>query len=134
MPEDERPKTLALVQLDDPNTAQAADLFEERLGELGVETVYDETYAPDTSNFDTIANAIKQADPDLVINGAVGGDGSALVRSFQKVGFSPEMLLPAERADRPGVRRGSRRPATPRGSSPTSRAARRRPIRPTPSS
>ena len=39
---------LALVQMDDPNTTQAADLFEERLGELGVKTVYDETYAPDT--------------------------------------------------------------------------------------
>ena len=92
MPEDERPQTLALVQLDDPNTTQAADLFEERLGELGVETVYDETYAPDTSNFDTIANGIEQADPDLVINGSIAGDGISLVRSLQKVGFSPEML------------------------------------------
>jgi branched-chain amino acid transport system substrate-binding protein len=92
LPEDERPETLALVQLDDPNTAQAADLFGERLADLGVETVYDETYAPDTSNFDTIANAIEQADPDLVINGAIAGDGIALVRSLQKVGFSPEML------------------------------------------
>jgi branched-chain amino acid transport system substrate-binding protein len=92
LPEGERPETLALVQLDDPNTAQAADLFGERLAELGVETVYDETYAPDTSNFDTIANAIEQADPDLVINGAIAADGISLVRSFQKVGFSPEML------------------------------------------
>jgi len=92
MPEQDRPQTLALVQLDDPNTTQAADLFEERLGELGVETVYDETYAPDTSNFDTIANAIKQADPDLVINGSIAGDGISLIRSLQKIGFSPEML------------------------------------------
>jgi len=92
LPEDERPETLALVQLDDPNTAQAAELFEEQLADLGIETVYDETYAPDTSNFDTIANAIEQADPDLVINGAIATDGIALVRSFQKVGFSPEML------------------------------------------
>ena len=93
MPEAERPKTLALVQMDDPNTSQAADLFEEQLGALGVETVYDETYAPDQSNFDAIANSIKEADPDLVIHGAVGGDGSALVLAFQKVGFSPKMLL-----------------------------------------
>jgi branched-chain amino acid transport system substrate-binding protein len=92
MPEKDRPKSLALVQLDDPNTTQAADLFEERLGKLGVKTVYDETYAPDTSNFDTIANAIKQADPDLVINGSIAGDGISLIRSFQKIGFSPKML------------------------------------------
>jgi branched-chain amino acid transport system substrate-binding protein len=93
MPEAERPKTMALVQMDDPNTSQAADLFEEQLGALGVETVYDETYAPDQSNFDAIANSIKETDPDLVIHGAVGGDGSALVLAFQKVGFSPKMLL-----------------------------------------
>jgi branched-chain amino acid transport system substrate-binding protein len=93
MPEAERPKTLALVQMDDPNTSQAAELFKEQLGELGVETVYDETYAPDQSNFDAIANSIKEAAPDLVIHGAVGGDGPALVLAFQKVGFSPKMLL-----------------------------------------
>ena len=92
MPEAERPQTLALVQIDDPNTTQAADLFGEQLAELGVETVYDETYAPDTSNFDTIANAIKQVDPDLVINGAIATDGISLIRSMQRVGFSPPML------------------------------------------
>ena len=92
MPADKRPATMALVQADDPNTSQAADLFKQRLGDLGVETVYDETYAPDTSNFDTIANAIKQESPDLVISGAVGPDGTEVVRAFEKVGFSPTML------------------------------------------
>ncbi len=92
MPEDERPETLALAQIDDPNTTQAAALFEEQLGELGVETVYNETYAPDTTNFDSIANSIKQEDPDLVINGAIAVDGMSLIQSMQKVGFSPEML------------------------------------------
>ena len=92
MPEAERPATVALVQVDDPNTTQAAGIFEERLGELGIETVYNETYAPDTSNFDTIANAIKQAAPDLVISGALAIDGAALITSLQRVDFSPSML------------------------------------------
>ncbi|WP_405059432.1 amino acid ABC transporter substrate-binding protein [Kribbella sp. NBC_01505] len=92
LPADQRPKTLALVQLDDPNTTQAAKLFGERLGALGVKTVYNKTYAPDTSNFDTIANAIKQAKPDLVINGSIAGDGISLIRSFQKVSFSPKQF------------------------------------------
>ena len=92
LPEAERPKTLALSQMDDPNTSQAAELFKQRLGQLGVETVYDETYAPDTSNFDTIASGIKQANPDLVVSGAVGADGAAIVRSLQKIGFSPTMF------------------------------------------
>jgi branched-chain amino acid transport system substrate-binding protein len=102
MPAAERPKTLALVQLDDPNTTQAADLFGERLGKLGVKTVYDKTYAPDTSNFDTIANAIKQAKPDLVINGSIAGDGISLIRSFQKIGFSPQQLYQLNTPTDPG--------------------------------
>lgn len=92
LPASERPKSMALVQLDDPNTTQAAGIFKQKLGALGVRTVYDKTYAPDTANFDTIANSIKQAAPDLVISGAIATDGVALIRSFQKVGFSPEML------------------------------------------
>jgi branched-chain amino acid transport system substrate-binding protein len=92
MPEEDRPETVALVQQDDPNTTQAAEIFGERLGELGVETVYNQTYAPDTSNFDTIANAIRQADPDVIVHGPVTSDGVSLVRSLQRVGFSPDML------------------------------------------
>ncbi|MEV6644131.1 amino acid ABC transporter substrate-binding protein [Amycolatopsis sp. NPDC051371] len=92
MPVADRPKTLALVQVDDPNTSQAAGIFESKLAALGVKTVYDQTYSPDANSFDTIANSIKQAAPDLVISGAVAGDGSALVRAFQKIGFSPKML------------------------------------------
>ena len=87
---DRRPEHLARP----PSSSRSASVSS------GVKTVYDETYAPDTSNFDTIANAIKQADPDLVISGAVGGDGAALVLSFQKVGFSPGDALPA-RTPRP---------------------------------
>ncbi|GGM78645.1 amino acid ABC transporter substrate-binding protein [Dactylosporangium sucinum] len=92
MPAAERPQTLALVQIDDPNTTQAAGLFKQQLGALGVRTVYDETYAPDTSNFDSIASSIKQKNPDLVINGAIAVDGMSLIQSMQKVGFAPKML------------------------------------------
>ena len=108
MPEGERPETLALVQLDDPNTTQAADLFEERLGELGVETVYDETYAPDTSNFDTIANAHRAGRPRprhqrlhrrrRHLAGPLLPEGRLL----------PGDALPAQHADRPGVPGGDR--------------------------
>jgi branched-chain amino acid transport system substrate-binding protein len=102
MPAEQRPKTLGLVQLDDPNTTQAAKLFGERLGTLGVKTVYNKTYAPDTSNFDTIANSIKQAKPDLVINGSIAGDGISLIRSFQKVSFSPKQFYQLNTPTDPG--------------------------------
>jgi branched-chain amino acid transport system substrate-binding protein len=93
LPAAQRPRKAAYVTQDDPNTSQATKLFKERLEKLGVSTVYNSTYAPDTSNFDAIANSVKQAAPELVIQGALAEDGVSLIRSFQKVSFSPKMLF-----------------------------------------
>lgn len=89
----DRPRTVALVQQQDPVTKQTAAIFKEKLAALGVKAVYDSTYAPDTSNFDAIANSVKRAAPELVISGAVADDGIALIRAFQKAKFSPKMLF-----------------------------------------
>jgi branched-chain amino acid transport system substrate-binding protein len=93
LPAAQRPKTAAYVTQDDPNTAEAVKIFKDKLGKLGVKAVYDSTYAPDTSNFDTIANAVKHAAPDLVVDGALAEDGVSLIRSMQKVGFTPKTLF-----------------------------------------
>ena len=92
LPADQRPKTAAYPTIDDPFAAPAVDGIREILEEAGVETVYQETYAIDTRNFDTIANAMKAEDPDLVVSGAVFEDGVGLIRSMLKVGFQPPWL------------------------------------------
>ena len=85
------------------------------------------------SNFDTIANAIKQADPDLVINGAIAGDGIALSARSRRSASPRRCSTSSTHRPTRRTRRRSARP-TPRGSSPTSRGARRRRTRPTRSS
>ena len=111
LPEARAPETtVALVQLDDPNTTQAAELFEERLGALGVETVYDETYAPDTIELRRHRQRHQAGRPRPRHQRlASPATGSRSIRSFQKVGFSPGDALPAQHADRPGVPGGDRR-------------------------
>ena len=52
--------------------------------------MYEETYAIDTKNFDTIVSAMKAADPDVVVHGAVFEDGVGLVRAMLKAGFTPD--------------------------------------------
>ena len=91
-PEAQRPKTVAYVTAEDPNTTQLEKILKEDLEALGLETVHAATYAADASNFDAIANAVKEAKPDLVVNGSIAQDGIQLIRSFQKLGFSPDML------------------------------------------
>jgi branched-chain amino acid transport system substrate-binding protein len=93
LPEGDRPKTAAYPTQDDPFTKPVIDTIQAELEGLGVETVYSNVYPPDTTNFDTIANAIDQEAPDLVAQGAVFEDGVGLIRSMQKAGFSPAILF-----------------------------------------
>ena len=92
LPEDQRPKTAAYPTLDDPFAAPNVEGIRQILEPAGVETVYQETYAIDTKNFDTIVNAMKNADPDLVVHGAQFEDGIGLTRSMLKASFTPDMF------------------------------------------
>jgi branched-chain amino acid transport system substrate-binding protein len=93
LPPAERPKTAAYVTQDDPSASPAVAVFKQKLEALGVKTVYNQTYDPSQSNFDTIASSIAQGSPELVLQGAVAGDGAQFVKSLQKVSFSPKVLF-----------------------------------------
>ncbi|MPZ60822.1 MAG: ABC transporter substrate-binding protein [Propionibacteriales bacterium] len=92
LPEDQRPKTAAYPTLDDPFAIPTSEGIEEILVDAGIETVYRETYAIDTKNFDTIVNRLKAEQPDLVVNGAIFEDGIGLIRAMRKAGFAPGWL------------------------------------------
>jgi branched-chain amino acid transport system substrate-binding protein len=92
LPEDQRPATAAYPTIDDPFAAPNVEGIREILEAAGVQTVYQETYAIDTRNFDTIVNAMKAAAPELVVHGAVFEDGVGLVRSMLRADFRPQWL------------------------------------------
>ena len=92
LPEGERPKTAAYPTLDDPFAQPTSEGIEKVLKAAGVETVYRETYTIDNANFDSIANAIKSRNADLVVNGATFEDGVGLIRALLKVNYTPEWL------------------------------------------
>ena len=82
LPADKRPKTAAYPTLDDPFTTPTSEGIEAILKPAGVQTVYRKTYTADTKNFDSIANAVKAKNPDLVVAGTQFEDGVGLVRSL----------------------------------------------------
>jgi branched-chain amino acid transport system substrate-binding protein len=67
--------------------------IQQQLEAGGRPTVYETVYPPDTTNFDTIAADIQASGAELVAQGAVFEDGVGLVRSFQRIGFNPEILF-----------------------------------------
>jgi branched-chain amino acid transport system substrate-binding protein len=86
-------QTAAYPEQDDPFAAPVAEGIRAKLEAAGIKTVYKTTYAPDTSDFDTIASAIKSSGADIVVQGAVFDDGVGLIRSMKKAGYNPKALF-----------------------------------------
>ena len=83
----------AYPEQDDPFAAPVAEGIRAKLEAAGIKTAYKTTYAPETTDFDTIASAIKSSGADIVVQGAVFDDGVGLIRSMKKVGYSPKALF-----------------------------------------
>jgi branched-chain amino acid transport system substrate-binding protein len=93
LPADKRPKTAAYPTLDDPFAVPVLEGIRQKFEAAGIKTVYKSTYPADTSNFDSIANAVKAKNPDVVVHGATFADGVGFVRAMKKVGFKPDMFF-----------------------------------------
>jgi branched-chain amino acid transport system substrate-binding protein len=93
LPPDQRPKTAAYLTQDDPSASPAIAVFKTKLQALGVTQVYDQTYDPSTTNFDSIAASMAHSQPEMIIQGAVTSDGAQFVRSLEKLNFSPKIFF-----------------------------------------
>jgi branched-chain amino acid transport system substrate-binding protein len=93
LPEKDQPKTAAYPSIDDPFAIPVIDSIKQKFEDAGIKTVYDDIYPPSTSNFDSIASAVKSADPDLIAHGAVFDDGIGFIRALDKVGFQPRYFF-----------------------------------------
>jgi branched-chain amino acid transport system substrate-binding protein len=92
LPAGKRPQTAAYPTLDDPFTTPTSEGIEAILKQAGIKTVYRKTYTADTKNFDAIASAVKNANPDLVVAGTQFEDGVGFLRALGKTGFTPKWL------------------------------------------
>jgi branched-chain amino acid transport system substrate-binding protein len=93
LPKNKRPKSIALPTQDDPFTKPVIDGIQSKLQGSGIDVVYSTVYPSETTNFDTIANAIKASGAQAVATGTVFEDGVGLVRAFKRVGYNPKVLF-----------------------------------------
>ncbi len=91
LPEGERPKTAAYASMDDPFAQGTAYGLKEKLEAGGVETVADEVYPPNTTDFSGIAAKIAESNADLIVGGTQYQDAVNLIISLQQLGFQPKM-------------------------------------------
>lgn len=91
LPEDERPKTIAVASMDDPFAQGTAYGLRDKLADGGIEVVVDEVYPPNTTDFSGIAAKIADSEADLLIVGSQYQDGVNLVVALQQQDYQPQM-------------------------------------------
>ncbi len=89
LPDDQRPETFAIVSQDDPFTLGVMDGVREGLTGAGIDLVFDEVYAPETTDFSAIAIQVADLDPDLIVGGTVLEDSIGQIRAYQEAGYQP---------------------------------------------
>lgn len=91
LPEGDRPQTAAYAAMDDPLAQGTAYGLKEKLEEAGIETVVDEVYPPNTTDFSGIAAALASADADLLVGGTQYQDAVNLIVALQQLNYQPRM-------------------------------------------
>jgi len=89
LPEDVRPKTFAVVSQDDPFALGVMERLKGQLTEGGLESVLDEIYAPETTDFSAIAIQVADLNPDLIVGGTILEDSIGQIRAYQEAGYQP---------------------------------------------
>jgi len=93
LPDDQKPKTFAVVSQDDPFTLGVMDGVKEALTAGGMELVFDEIYAPETTDFSSIAIQVADLDPDLIVGGTLLEDSVGQIRAYQEAGYQPRIAF-----------------------------------------
>ena len=101
LPADQRPKTAAYAELDDPFATPLAENIRHKLEAAGVRTVYQQVYPSETMDLSPMMGAIAALRPDAIIAGTQNEDAYAQVKSLVQLKFSPSFLFQSNGANSP---------------------------------
>jgi branched-chain amino acid transport system substrate-binding protein len=89
LPEDQRPKTFAIITSDDPFTVGVMDSLEQLLKDGGLTESMRETYAADNKDFSSLAAKVADQNPDLLVGGTLFEDSVGQIKAYQQAGYQP---------------------------------------------
>ncbi|WP_194908223.1 amino acid ABC transporter substrate-binding protein [Catenulispora rubra] len=101
LPADQRPKTAAYAELDDPFSAPIAEDIRARFEAAGIRTVYKQVYAAETLDLGPVMAKVAAANPDVVVSGTQSSDAYSQVKSMVQLKFSPKFLFMSNGANSP---------------------------------
>jgi branched-chain amino acid transport system substrate-binding protein len=92
LPDEEQPVTVAYPFLDDPNYLGIRGSMIPQLEALGYQTVYDEIFPIETTDWSSIALSMRNANADMIVGGLNYQTGTALIPALQEVGYQPKIF------------------------------------------
>jgi branched-chain amino acid transport system substrate-binding protein len=91
LPADKRPKTFAVVTLEDPFTQGVMDRLKGLLADGGLSLVYEKTYPIGTTDFSKIATEVAALNPDLILGGTQSEDCIGQIQAYQTAAYQPRV-------------------------------------------
>ena len=101
LPADQRPKTAAYAELDDPFSAPIAENIRQKFEAAGIQTVYKQVYPSETADLSPVMAALAATHPDVIVGGTQNEDAYAMVKSLAQLKFSPKMMFQSNGANSP---------------------------------
>jgi branched-chain amino acid transport system substrate-binding protein len=101
LPADQRPKTAAYAELDDPFSAPLAENVRQKLEAAGVRTVYKQVYPSETMDLAPIMGAIVAQHPDLIVGGTQNEDAYSQVKDLIQLKYNPKFAFYANGVNAP---------------------------------
>jgi len=92
LPADQRPKTAAYPQQDDPFVKATLDGAQAALEAGGIKTVYKDIYPPTQTDFAAIAAAVKASGADIVLGGTIFSDAVAQSQAYSAINYQPKAV------------------------------------------
>jgi branched-chain amino acid transport system substrate-binding protein len=101
LPADQRPKTAAYAELDDPFSAPIAENVRAKFEAAGIQTVYKQVYPSESQDLSPVMAAVAAKKPDVLVGGTQNEDAYAQVKSLVQLKFSPKFMFQSNGANSP---------------------------------
>lgn len=101
LPADQRPKTAAYTELDDPFATPIAENIRSRFEGAGIKTVYKQVYPAETQDYSPIMAKVAATKPDVLVGGTQSEDAYGQVKSLVQLKFSPQFMFLSNGANSP---------------------------------
>ena len=101
LPADQRPKTAAYAELDDPFSAPIAENIRAKFEAAGITTVYKQVYPSETADLSPVMAALAATKPDVIVGGTQSEDAYAQVKALVQLKYDPKMRYLSNGANSP---------------------------------